>query len=123
MGSEAPATLTPSAVGPTAAGLRAWIASGVSQSESGAFVAWVDLATGRPSYDYPEITGYALTFLASQASLSDDECSVGHRAAAWLVDRVRRGNLAARDGWDDDAVYLFDLAMVEIGRASCRERV
>src|SRR5713101_6051087 len=89
MGSETPPTLSPSAVRSTAAGLRAWIASGVCQSESGAFVAWVDFANGRLSYDYPEITGYALTFLASQASLSDDECSVGHRAAAWLVDRVR----------------------------------
>ena len=123
MGSEAPSTLAPSAVRSTAAGLRAWIASGVSQSESGAFVAWVDLATGRPSYDYPEITGYALSFLASQASLSDDECSVGHRAAAWLADRVRRGNLAARDGWDDDAVYLFDLAMVASGLLSFGRRV
>src|SRR5712692_696159 len=123
MGSEAPATLAPRAVGSTAAGLRAWIASGACQSENGAFVAWIDLATGRPSYDYPEITGYALTFLAGQASLSDDECSVGRRAAEWLVDRVRRGNLAARDGWDDDAVYLFDLAMIASGLLSFGRRV
>ena len=123
LGSETPITLAPSAVASTAAGLRAWIASGACQSESGAFVAWVDFATGRLSYDYPEITGYALTFLASQASLSEDECSVGHRAAAWLVDRVRRGKLAARDGWDDDAVYLFDLAMVASGLLSFGRRV
>ncbi len=63
----------------------------------------MDLASGRPAHDYAEITGYALTFLASQPSLADDELAVGCRAAMWLAGRTRRGTLAAREGWDNDA--------------------
>lgn len=96
--------------------------SGACQSESGAFVGWVDLTSGRLSDDYAEITGYALTFLASQPSLAGDELSVGRRAAMWLTDRSRRGTLAAREGWDNDAIYLFDLAMAASGLLSFGRR-
>jgi hypothetical protein len=110
------------AVGSTAAELRAWIESGASQSASGAFAAWVDAATGGLAHDYPEITGYALSFLAGQPSLSEDVSAVGCRAAAWLVDRVRRGNLAARDDMDKGAVYLFDIGMIASGLMSFGRR-
>lgn len=122
MGFEAPVALESEAVLSTAAGLRAWISSGACQSPSGAFAAWFDLAAGRRSYEYPEISGYALTYLASQASLSDQESVAGHRAAEWLVARVRGGNLAARDDWDNSAVYLFDLGMIASGLLSFGRR-
>ena len=93
-------------------GLRAWLCSGGCQSPNGAFVAWLDSATGRRAYDYPEITGYALTFLAGMATLTAADRATGHRAGDWLVERLRSGNLAARDGWDNNAVYLFDLGMI-----------
>jgi hypothetical protein len=98
-----------------ASGLRAWLCSGGCQSPNGAFVAWLDSATGRRAYDYPEITGYALTFLAGLATLSAADRVTGHRAADWLVHRLRAGNLAARDGWDNNSVYLFDLGMIASG--------
>ena len=84
-------------------------------SASGAFAAWVELASGEKAYDYAEITGYALSHIAARASLSPEEIAVGRRAADWLVGRVQKGRLAARDGWDGDAVYLFDLGMIAAG--------
>jgi hypothetical protein len=112
----------PEVLAATSAGLRAWVSSGACQSESGAFVAWFDLANGRRSYDYPEISGYALTYLAGQVSLSERERSAGQRAADWLTERVRTGKLAARDGWDNDAVYLFDIGMIAAGLLSFGRR-
>jgi hypothetical protein len=112
----------PEVLAATSAGLRAWVCSGACQSESGAFVAWFDLANGCRSYDYPEISGYALTYLAGQTFLSERERSAGHRAAEWLDERVRTGNLAARDGWDNDAVYLFDLGTIASGLLSFGRR-
>jgi hypothetical protein len=106
----------------TSAGLREWVSSGACQNASGAFVAWFDLANGCRSYDYPEISGYALTYLANQTSLSERERSAGRRAADWLHERVRTGNLAARDGWDNDALYLFDLGMIAAGLLSFGRR-
>jgi hypothetical protein len=105
------------------AGLREWICSGACQSETGAFVAWIDAASGEPAYDYPEITGYALTYIASQPELSERELEVGQRAAEWLTGRLRAQQLAARDGWDGDAVYLFDLGMIASGLISFGRRV
>jgi hypothetical protein len=107
----------------TTAGLQRWISSGLCQSQSGAFVAWYDLATGRPSHDYPEISGYALTYLAGQSTLSTRELAAGHRGAEWLLARVNAGNLAARDGWDNRAIYLFDLGMIATGLLSFGRRV
>jgi hypothetical protein len=114
--------LDPEGVARTGAGLRTWLSSGTCQSPSGAFVAWCDLTASSRSYDYPEITGYALTFLAGQTSLSERECAVGQRAADWLTARVRTGALAARDGWDNNAIYLFDLGMIASGLLSFGRR-
>jgi hypothetical protein len=77
---------------------------------------------GRRSFDYPEISGYALTYLAGLESMEKHELVAGHRAAEWLIARVRGGNLAARDGWDNDAIYLFDLGMIASGLLSFGRR-
>jgi hypothetical protein len=122
LGADATEAVAPAALDAMAVGLRAWIESGPCQTASGAFAAWVDGATGQPAFEYPEITGYVLSFLAGLAPLTEDAWSVGLRAAAWLVDRVRRGNFVARDGRDNDAVYLFDLAMVASGLLSFGRR-
>jgi hypothetical protein len=115
--------LDPEAIAVTRAGLRAWVFSSACQSPSGAFVAWCDLAESSRSYDYPEVSGYALTYLAGQTSLSERERAAGYRAADWLTERVRTGILAARDGWDNNAVYLFDLGMIASGLLSFGRRV
>jgi len=105
------------------AGLHEWLVSGLAQSTSGAFWAWYDLATGQPSFEYPEITGYALTYLGGLAALSARELAVGERAASWLVRRLDRGDLSARDGWDNGAVYFFDLAMIASGLLSFGRKI
>src|SRR5438105_2954218 len=122
-GPAAPARIDPDVIRWAADGLSAWISSGICQSSSGAFAAWVELASGEKAYDYAEITGYALSHLAGRASLSAEEIAVGRRAADWLVGRVQQGRLAARDGWDGDAVYLFDLGMISAGLQSFGRRV
>jgi len=122
-GPGAPTRIDPEVIRWAADGLAAWISSGVCQSSSGAFAAWVELASGEKAYDYAEITGYALTHLAARASLSSEEIAVGRRAADWLVGRVQQRRLPARDGWDGDAVYLFDLGMISAGLQSFGRRV
>src|SRR5437870_1114476 len=111
-GPASPSRIDSDVVGWAADGLSRWISSGICQGSSGAFAAWVEMASGEKAYDYAEITGYALSHLAGRASLSAEEIAVGRRAADWLVGRVQQGRLAARDGWDGDAVYLFDLGMI-----------
>jgi hypothetical protein len=81
------------------------------------------MASGEKAYDYAEITGYALTHLAARDELSDDEVGVGRGAAEWLAARARQRRLAARDGWDGDAVYLFDLGMISAGLQSFGKRI
>ena len=95
--------------------LRRWLFSGACQSESGAFCAWRDAGTGQLAFEYPEITGYLLTFAAGLDDLQESESAAAHRAADWLVSRLRRGDRSAREGWDAGAVYTFDLAMVANG--------
>jgi UDP-N-acetylglucosamine 2-epimerase (non-hydrolysing) len=119
----APSRIDPEVVRWGAEGLARWISSGACQSSSGAFAAWVELASGEKAYDYAEITGYALTHLAAHGGLADDEVAVGRRAADWLVGRVQQRRLAARDGWDGGAVYLFDLGMIAAGLQSFGRRV
>jgi hypothetical protein len=114
-GPGGPSRIDPEVVRWGADGLARWISSGACQSSSGAFAAWVEMASGEKAYDYAEITGYALTHLAARAELADDEIAVGRRAADWLVGRVQQRRLAARDGWDSGAVYLFDLGMISTG--------
>jgi len=102
--------------------LRDWILS-QSQGPDGAFHAWRDAHTGALAFAYPEITGYALTYLAGRQSLSSMEVKAGHRAANWLVSRLARGDYSARSGWDDDAIYNFDLAMISSGLITFGKRV
>lgn len=99
---------------PVPDGLRAWLGSGALQSPGGAFCAWKESDTGQLAFEYPEITGYALTHLA-QHETTDDELSAGVRAAAWLREKGSSGALSARGEWDGQAVYNFDLAMIASG--------
>src|SRR5438105_179746 len=120
---EAVRAEVPEATAATEAGLRAWLFSGEAQNSTGAFSAWVDLSEQRRAYDYAEITGYALTYLAQLPVLAGSEKAAGRAAADWLTVRVDQGRLAARDGWDGDAVYLFDLGMISTGLQSFGARV
>ena len=106
------------AIAAAAQGLRTWISAGSCQSPTGAFVAWVDLADHKTAYEYPEISGYALTYFAGLPSASEEEVAAGRRAADWLTARVQADDLAARDWWDNGAVYLFDLGMIASGLLS-----
>ena len=103
--------------------MRRWIGSGACQSPGGAFYAWVDETTGAPAFEYPEITGYALTYLAGRDGLTADEERAARRAAGWLLARLDAGDLTARDGWDEGAVYVFDLAMIATGLVAHGERL
>lgn len=98
--------------------LRGWLSRGPVQSDSGAFYAWVDESSGEGSFEYPEITGYALTYLAGRPDPGPEEIQRGIAAAEWLADRLARGELRARAGWDGDVVYSFDLAMISAGLIS-----
>ncbi len=95
-------------------GLRAWLVSSPA-SPSGAFHAWLDASSGEPSFEYPEITGYALTHFAGLSDPSDEEVRAGLRAGNWLARRLETGDLSAREGWEEGAVYSFDLAMIATG--------
>lgn len=97
--------------------LRRWLAAG-TQMPSGAIAAWLDHESGRPAFEYPEISGYALTHFAGSPAQGDRhmfEFATGLRTAAWLMNLIDDGRLAAREGWDDHAVYNFDLAMIANG--------
>jgi hypothetical protein len=100
----------------TAALLRRWLASGRIQAPSGAFCAWRDGDV--LSFEYPEITGYALTALAAYGELNDGEATAGMRAADWLVSRLEGGDRSAHAGWDEGAAYTFDLGMIAAGLIS-----
>jgi hypothetical protein len=101
--------------------LRAWLAAGDIQSPDGAFCAWREEA-GPLAFEYPEITGYALTWLAAQDEPTDEEKSAGERAAHWLLVRLQDGPLPAHAGFDDGAVYTFDLGMIASGLISFGRR-
>ncbi len=105
-------------LGAVVRGTRRWLSSGRLQSPAGAYCGWLDAATGARAFEYPEITGYALTWLASWESLDDRELAAGGRAADWLVRRLASGERSARSGWDSDAVYTFDLGMIAAGLVS-----
>jgi hypothetical protein len=101
-----------------AADLRRWLSSGALQSSSGAYCAWLDEDAGTLAFEYPEITGYALTWLAGRPDPTARELAAGARAARWLVHRLSRGDRSARPGWDREAVYTFDLGMIAAGLIS-----
>lgn len=106
-----------------AADLRRFLASGELQSEGGAFCAWRDAKTGALAFEYPEITGYALTWLAAQPNPTDAELAAGGQAADWVTARLRAGDRSARDGWDHGGVYTFDLGMISAGLQSFGRRL
>ncbi len=104
------------------AAIRGWLGTGPIDSPGGAFYAWVDEVSGAPAFEYPEITGYALTYLAGCDDLTSEEFERAVRAANWLSRRLEQNNLAARDGWDGDAAYTFDLGMIAAGLISFGRR-
>lgn len=103
--------------------MRFWLSVG-TQSDSGGIVAWVDHESGSQAFEYPEITGYALTHFAASPYDGVElhrELETARSAAKWLAYLIDEERLAARPGWDGHAVYNFDLAMmanglIEIGR-------
>ena len=101
-----------------AGSLKRWITDGTSQGSSGAFHAWYDARKEELAYEYPEITGYALTYLSN----CSEGIAAGRRAADWLVNRINLNNLTAGKK-DDTAVYNFDLAMIATGLMSFGQRV
>jgi hypothetical protein len=105
-----------------AASLAIWLVSGEVQSPAGAFCAWREDG-GELAFEYPEITGYALTWLASRHDLSEAEIEAGRRAAVWLLERLETNDLSAHAQWDGDAVYTFDLGMISSGLISFGKRV
>lgn len=102
--------------------LGAWIGSGAVQGPDGAFHAWLDREEGAHAFAYPEITGYALTYLAGRQAPSPAEIDAGRRAGQWLVARFSGGDLSARTGWDNGAIYNFDLAMIASGMMTFGDR-
>lgn len=96
---------------------RRWLGSGRVQAESGAYCAWRDAGASSLAFEYPEITGYALTWLARE-DVREHEVAAGRRAADWLVDRLAANDRSARSGWEHGAVYTFDLGMIAAGLMS-----
>ena len=102
--------------------LAAWLSQGEVQSPTGAFCAWRE-ESGDLAFEYPEITGYALTWLASQPDLTEIGRDVGERAAHWLLGRLDTKEVSAHAGWDNGAIYTFDLGMIAAGLISFGRRV
>ncbi|MFF4484373.1 hypothetical protein ACH4TQ_49155 [Streptomyces sp. NPDC021218] len=100
--------------GRAAGALHRWLASGATQSGSGALCGWREESTGELSAPYPEITGYALTFLA-RPDLGSAEAACAAKAARWLLARAGAGDFRARPEKTAGAVYTFDLAMIAHG--------
>jgi hypothetical protein len=98
--------------------IRAWLGSGRLQSANGAYCAWRDADTDALAFEYPEITGYALIWLAGRPDPSEQERAAGRAAGAWLTNRLASGDLSARSGWENGAVYTFDLGMLAAGLMS-----
>jgi hypothetical protein len=98
--------------------IRAWLCSGRLQSQGGAYCAWRDAEADALAYEYPEITGYALTWLAGRVDWTEQERSAGLAAGGWLAARLAAGDLSARTGWENGAVYTFDLGMLAAGLIS-----
>jgi hypothetical protein len=90
--------------------LRRWALAGATQHPTGAIGGWRDADNGSISNEYPEVTGYLLTYAASISA----DARVARRALRWLGGRVRAGNLAARDV-EGPTIYNFDLAMMATG--------
>jgi hypothetical protein len=116
---------------PGAVTVARWLLEGPAQLgegiEAGGVAGIVD-ADGRAAYVYPEITGYYLQWLAWRAARYGGDSVLARRAqsaqrwlGAWLSATsppLTRVHLApAGDDWRNDAVFLFDIAMVLRGLA------
>ena len=96
----------------------------------GAVAGWLN-ADGSPSFPYPEITGYYLSWLASLAGAggtSGDIRLAGSEAIDWLR-RIANGQLPLltryhqnpqEEDWRNRAVFTFDLAMAARGISDWR---
>ena len=112
--------------GPLAAWLRN-VAQCQHGPHAGAIAGCVSVS-GAPSYVYPEIAGYYLTWLAWRAARSGHDSDDGERARAvqrWLAQWLAMPSLPTRvhfDGtsgdWRNDALFCFDIAMVLRGLAA-----
>jgi len=112
--------------GPLAAWLRN-VAQCQSGRHAGAIAGCVSVS-GTPSYVYPEIAGYYLTWLAWRAARSGHDADDAERARAvqrWLAQWLAMPSLPTRvhfDGtsgdWRNHALFCFDIAMVLRGLAA-----
>ena len=106
-----------------AARLASWLEGGGVQSPDGAFCAWREERGGALAFEYPEITGYALTWLAAQPELDAEAREAGLRAGRWLLERIKANAISAHVDYDGSAVYTFDLGMIAAGLISFGRRV
>src|SRR5512142_3046463 len=110
--------------------LAAWLRN-VAQCQEGPHagaVAGCVSVSGTPSYVYPEIAGYYLTWLAWRASRFGHDSEDAERARGvqrWLAKWLAMPNLPTRvhfDGksgdWRNGAIFCVDLAMVLRGLAA-----
>jgi hypothetical protein len=112
--------------------ITAWLLDGGAQSTTapnrGGVAGWVD-ADGRAEYLYPEITGYFMQWLAWIATCGGVSTRLAQRAQIaqrWLAAWIARTDPPATrvylhgegDDWRNQALFLFDLAMVLRGVAS-----
>lgn len=102
-------------------GIRTWLASGALSSDAGAICAWREAGDGALAFEYPEISGYALTRFAGRVDPSPAERRTAHAAGRWLTERIAAGDRSARAGWDGGAIYTFDLGMIAAGLISWGE--
>ena len=114
------------------AALAHWLLTGPAQRRTGPHagaVAGTVAADGTARYVYPEITGYFLHWLASQAARRGSERELTLRAQAaqgwlrrWLacapVPPTRIYADPATADWRNGALFFFDLAMVLRGLAA-----
>jgi len=110
--------------------LAAWLRA-VAQCRHGPHagaIAGCISVSGTPSYVYPEIAGYYLTWLAWRATRFGhdvDDAERAHAVQRWLAKWLAMPSLPTRvhfDGtsgdWRNDAIFCFDLAMVLRGLAA-----
>ena len=96
----------------------------------GAVTGWLT-ERGDPSFAYPEITGYYLSWLASSAEvegLSEVLSASAAEAISWFT-RIANGDLplltryyepSQKDDWRNQAVFTFDLSMAARGIGDSR---
>ena len=94
--------------------MRVWLASSARHPDGG-LAGWIDPQSSSPSPPYPEITGYALTFVAGLDHPTASELAVGSAAARWLLDRLDRGLSAPVERHGTGIEYSFDLAIISTG--------